>query len=65
MWTVVYIARNRTQAEMFKNLLSSEGLLAKIRPVGVMSAIGDGMHEILVPESEAQEAQEILCQHSV
>ena len=28
MWTVVYIAANRAHAEMLKNLLCSEGILA-------------------------------------
>ena len=64
MWTVVYIAANRAQAEMLKNLLCSESILANIRPVGI-SALGDGLYEILVLESEANEAQTILCQHAV
>ncbi|MEN6413230.1 MAG: DUF2007 domain-containing protein [Veillonellales bacterium] len=65
MWTVIYIAQNRTQAEMLKNLLDSEGILAQIRPIGVMSMLGDGSYEILVLESEADEAQVILCQNIV
>lgn len=63
MWTVVYIASNRAQAELFKNVLCNEGVLANIRPAGVVSALGDGMYEILVLESEADEANSILCQH--
>lgn len=63
MWTVVYIASNRAQAEMFKNVLCNEGVLANIRPAGVISALGDGMYEILVLESEADEANSILCQY--
>lgn len=65
MWTVIYIAANRAQAEMFKNLLDSEGILANIRPAGVVSMLGDGMYEILVLESEADEAHVIICQHAV
>lgn len=64
MWTVVYIASNRSQAEMLKNLLDSEGILANTRPAGI-SMLGDGIHEILVLESEANEAHAILCQHAV
>lgn len=63
MWKVVYIAANQAQAEMLKNLLRSEGVLANTRPVG-MAMLGDGMYEILVLESEADEAQLILCQHA-
>lgn len=65
MWTVIYIAANRAQAEMLKNLLDSEGILADIRPAGVVSMLGDGMYEILVLESEAAEAHVIICQHAV
>lgn len=65
MWTVVYIAANRAQAEMFKNLLCNEGVLANLRPAGIASALGDGLYEILVLESEANEAHEILCQYAL
>ena len=61
MWTVVYIAVNRVQAETLKNLLTSEGILAETRPLGA-AGIGDGAHEIVVLHSEVAEAQEILCQ---
>ncbi|SDE15871.1 hypothetical protein [Sporomusa acidovorans] len=65
MWTVVYIASNRAQAEMYKDVLCKEGVLANIRPAGVVSAFGDGLYEILVLESEANEANAILCQHVI
>ena len=65
MWTVVYIASNRNQAENLKKVLCDEGVLANTRPAGVVAATGDGMYEILVLESEADEAHEILCQHAV
>ncbi len=64
MWTVVYIASNRTQAEMLKNLLCNEGILANTRPAGI-SMLGDGIYEIMVLESEANEAHTILCQNVV
>ena len=65
MWTAIYIATNRAQAETLKNLLCNEGILANTRPAGVVSMLGDGMYEVLVLESEAAEAHEILCQHAV
>lgn len=64
MWTVIYIASNKKQADFFKNLLCSEGVLANTRAVG-SSASGDGMFEILVLESEVEEAHAIICQHAV
>jgi len=60
MWTVVYIASNRAMAEQIKNLLSSEGILVMIRPLGVPHLGDSGAFEVLVPELEANEANEIL-----
>jgi hypothetical protein len=65
MWTVIYIATNRTQAEKLKNLLCSEGILANTRQAGVASVVGDGLYEILVLESEADEAHAVLCQFAI
>ncbi|MDR3560262.1 MAG: hypothetical protein P4N59_02305 [Negativicutes bacterium] len=64
MWTVVYIAANRTQAETIKNLLCEESVLANIRPAGI-AMLGDGLYEVMVLESEADEAHAILCQFAV
>lgn len=64
MWTVVYIASNRAQAETIKCFLREEGVLANTRPAGV-SMMGDGVYEILVLESEADEAHSILCEYSL
>jgi hypothetical protein len=61
MWKVIYIAVNRAQADMLKNLLTSEGIMADTRPAG-LSMLGDGIYELLVLESEAEEAKEILCE---
>ena len=61
MWTVVYIAPNRNSAESLKEVLETEGLLVQLRPVGLPQS-GDGNSvEILVPESEVEEAHEILA----
>lgn len=60
MWTVIYIARNRTEAEMLKNILTQEGILVMLRAVGVPHLGNSGSVEILVPSSEAEEANEIL-----
>ncbi len=60
MWKVVYIASNRPSAEMIKQLLEGEGLLVMLKPLGVPH-LGDSSNvEILVPESEVEEAYEIL-----
>ena len=60
MWTVVYIAPNRSTAEMLKEVLTTEGLLVMLRSAGVPHLGDSGAVEILVPESEIEEAHEIL-----
>lgn len=60
MWTVVYISANRVMAEQLKSLLTEEGLLVMLRPVGIPHLGDSAPVEVLVPESEAEEAQEII-----
>lgn len=60
MWTVVYIAPNRTMAEMVKGILEGEGILVNLRPVGVPHMGNSANVEVMVPESEAEEASDIL-----
>ncbi|MEW6182050.1 MAG: glutamate decarboxylase [Bacillota bacterium] len=59
MWTVVYIAPTREEAESVRDMLVSEGLLVKLRAEN--TGTGDSqLHEILVPEAEAEEAHKLL-----
>jgi len=60
MWTVVYIAPNRISAEQLKNVLTAEGILVNLRSSGVPHLGDSGSVEILVLESEVEEALEIL-----
>lgn len=60
IWTVIYIAPNKSVAEMIKGALSKEGLLVQLRSGGVPHAGESGHVEVLVPEAEAEEAHEIL-----
>ncbi len=61
MWTSIYIANNKKQADKLKNLLSTEGFMVHIRPIGSAAASGDGMFEIQVLGSEVEEAQTVIC----
>lgn len=63
MWTVVYVVTGRVQANKIRRILLDGGVLADIRPLS-MSSTGDGLFEILVLESEVEEANLILCQHA-
>lgn len=60
MWTVIYIAPTKLIAEKYKNILVNEGMLVQLRPIG-SAQMGEHVSvEILVPESEAEEAHEII-----
>jgi len=60
MWTVVYIAPNKNEAERLQKLLTNEGLLVKLRAIGLSQDNSVGSVEILVPESEVDEALEVI-----
>lgn len=60
MWTVVYIAPCKSDGERIKVVLCREGFLVKLKNVGLSHASECGPVEILVPESEVEEAMEII-----
>ncbi len=60
MWTVVYISSNKATAEQLEKILTKEGLLVMLRPLGIPHLGDCGSVEVLVPELEAEEAQEII-----
>lgn len=60
MWTVVYIAPNNKEAERIQQMLSKEGLLVKLRALGLPQHNNNCSMEILVPESEVHEALEVI-----
>ncbi|NLP43765.1 MAG: glutamate decarboxylase [Peptococcaceae bacterium] len=60
MWTVIYIAANKNIAEKYQKALAAEGILTKLRPIGSSPHSNSVATEILVLESEAEEAHEIL-----
>ena len=60
MWTVVYIAPNQKEAEKLEKMLTAEGFLVKLRTIGLPQANNSCSVEILVPESEVDEALEIV-----
>lgn len=62
MWTVIYIAPNKIIAEKYKTVLTEEGMLVQLRPIGSAHLAEHASVEILVPESEAEEAHEIITE---
>ena len=63
MWVVISIKKDRESALKEQAILQNEGLLSEIRPVARTK--GTGLYEILVLESEAMEAREILAERGM
>lgn len=62
MWTVVYLAKNKKEAEKMNRLITQEGVLVKIQPVSKSANEEDCYYEVLVPEAEIEEAHSILIE---
>ena len=62
MWTVVYLAKNKKEAEKMNAIITGEGVLVKIRPVSKNANEEEGYYEVLVPEVEVEEAHSILVE---
>ncbi len=60
MWTVVYMAQSKEIVIKLQQILESEGLLVKIRPISKNPENEDNYYEVLVPESEVEEAHSII-----
>jgi aspartokinase len=56
MWTVIYIAPSAKIAERIKTRLTEEGFLVEVRPTN----LSKNQFEIVVPEGELEEVQEVL-----
>jgi ribosomal protein S8 len=56
MWTVIYIAPSVKIAERIQEQLTNEGFLVKIK----QASGSKQQYEILVPESEIDEIQDVL-----
>ena len=56
MWTVIYIAQSLKISEQIRDKLIAEGFFANIRNAHVAKQ----QYEIIVPESELDEVQEVL-----
>lgn len=60
MWTVIYMVQSLEAAEELRQLLESAGIITKIRPV-TKAAEGElNAYEILIPQTEKEEAHKII-----
>ena len=60
MWTVVYIAPSRKEAEKIEKRFTAEGILVKLQTIGAVQTGIAASVEVLVPESEVDEAMEVI-----
>lgn len=60
MWMVVFVTQSAETAEKIKELIMAEGLLVKVRALNGSSEQKYGCYEILVTESELDEAHNII-----
>ncbi len=65
MWLVVGMASSKKAAVIMQKTLESEGILVKLRNVSSKAKDGGDTYEILVLESEASQAREILLEHGL
>jgi len=62
LWTVLYVAPNQTVANRIKDFMETEGILVRLRPIGIRTVGSYTNYEVLVTEAEIDEAQEVLNQ---
>ena len=60
MWTVIYMVQSMADAENLKMLLENANVLVKIRPVSKAAEGEANAYEILIPETEKEEAHKII-----
>lgn len=58
MWTVVYLATGLDEAKKVEQKLTEEGFLVKVKLFS--KECDEELYEILAPELEAEEIQEVL-----
>ena len=62
MWTVVYMAQSKSIACKLQDMLVKESILVKLRPVSKNPENDDNYYEVLVPESEIEEAHSVIIE---
>ena len=60
MWTVIYMAQGREAADNLRALLENAGILVKIRPVTKAAEGEANAFEILIPQTEKDEAHKVI-----
>ena len=64
-WKVIHVARSEKRAKEILLLLEKEGFLARGKQVYRFVSSEENYYEIMVPGSEAVEAQQLLIEHNL
>lgn len=62
MWTVVFMAQSRQIAEELREVLMKEGILVKLRSINKEQESDKDYFEVLVLETEVEEAHSIIIE---
>ena len=65
MWIVIHMAKSLRLAKSAHDLLVSEGFLVRMRPIYRTLGEEENYYELKVPESEAEEARQVLSDHGL
>ena len=65
MWIVVCTVQSKETAEQMGKFLEEAGLLFKIRPLAASQETENPCYEVLVPESEAEQAHIVLIDNNM
>ncbi len=60
MWTVIYMAQSPEAAENIRKLLQEAKILVRIRPVTKAAEGEANAFEILIPQTEKDEAHKVI-----
>ncbi len=60
MWTVIYMGQIEEDVNNIKALLENANILVKVRPVTKAAEGENNAYEILIPQTEKEEAHKII-----
>lgn len=60
MWTTIYVATDKKQAEDVEKNLTTEGFLVRVK--GAFDSESESLYEVLVLKNEAEDAQDALLE---
>ena len=60
MWTSVYMAQNKAQAESMRSAIEAKNIIVMLRNIRVPDKAVEDCYELLVPVAEVEEALEVI-----